>query len=34
VKIPVARSHPLREVAQAHRDLEARATVGSCALMP
>jgi len=34
VKIPVARSYPLREVAQAHRDLEARATVGSCVLVP
>jgi NADPH2:quinone reductase len=34
VKIPVSRTYALRDVAQAHRDLEARATTGSCILAP
>lgn len=34
VKIPVTRTYSLRDVAQAHRDLEARATIGSCVLVP
>jgi NADPH2:quinone reductase len=34
VKITVSRTYPLREAAQAHRDLEARATTGSVVLLP
>jgi NADPH2:quinone reductase len=34
VKIEVARSYPLAEAAQAHRDLEARKTTGSLLLIP
>ena len=34
VKIPVGRSYPLREVQQAHRDLESRKTTGSTILIP
>jgi NADPH2:quinone reductase len=34
VKIAASRTYPLREVAQAHRDLEARKTTGSIVLMP
>jgi NADPH2:quinone reductase len=34
VRIRVDRRYPLAEAAQAHRDLEARNTVGSCVLMP
>jgi NADPH2:quinone reductase len=34
VKVPVARTYALRDVAQAHRDLEARATAGCCVLVP
>jgi NADPH2:quinone reductase len=34
VKIPVTRTYALRDAAQAHRDLEARATTGSCILVP
>lgn len=34
VRIAVNQSYPLREAAQAHRDLEARVTTGSTALIP
>lgn len=34
VKIPVNQTYPLREAAQAHRDLEARRTSGSIVLIP
>ncbi len=34
VRIEVAQRHPLREAAQAHRDLEARRTTGSTVLTP
>jgi len=34
VKIPINQTYPLREVAQAHRDLEARKTTGSTILRP
>ena len=34
VKINVNHSYPLREAAQAHRDLEARKTTGSIVLLP
>lgn len=34
VKISVNQTYPLREAAQAHRDLEARATTGSTVLLP
>jgi NADPH2:quinone reductase len=34
VKIPVERRYPLAEVAQAHRDLEARLTTGCSVLLP
>ncbi|MCC7345849.1 MAG: quinone oxidoreductase [Variibacter sp.] len=34
VKIPVSKTYALRDAAQAHRDLEARATTGSCVLVP
>ncbi|MCH9807436.1 MAG: quinone oxidoreductase [Alphaproteobacteria bacterium] len=34
VKIPVNQTYPLREAAQAHRDLETRATTGSTVLIP
>lgn len=34
VRIPVERRYPLREAAQAHRDLEARATTGCSVLLP
>jgi NADPH2:quinone reductase len=34
VKIPVNQTYPLREAAQAHRDLEARKTTGSTVLLP
>jgi NADPH2:quinone reductase len=34
VRIAVNQTYPLREAAQAHRDLEARATTGSTALIP
>jgi len=34
VKIEVNQSYPLREAAQAHRDLEARKTTGSTVLLP
>jgi NADPH2:quinone reductase len=34
VKIAASRTYPLREVAQAHRDLEARKTTGSIVLIP
>jgi NADPH2:quinone reductase len=34
VKIEVGRSYPLADAAQAHRDLEARATTGSVVLVP
>jgi NADPH:quinone reductase len=34
VKIPVSRTYKLRDIAQAHRDLEARQTTGSCILVP
>jgi NADPH2:quinone reductase len=34
VKIAPSRTYPLREAAQAHRDLEARKTTGSIVLIP
>jgi NADPH2:quinone reductase len=34
VKPPAIRQRPLREAAQAHRDLESRSTVGSTVLIP
>ncbi|HEV2213214.1 MAG TPA: zinc-binding dehydrogenase, partial [Gammaproteobacteria bacterium] len=34
VKITVNQAYPLREAAQAHRDLEARKTTGSTVLLP
>jgi NADPH2:quinone reductase len=34
VKVHVAQTYPLREAAQAHRDLEARRTTGSTLLLP
>ncbi len=34
VKIKIGRTYPLREAAQAHRDLESRATTGSVVLLP
>ncbi len=34
VRIPVERRYPLREAAQAHRDLEARLTTGCSVLLP
>lgn len=34
VKIAVSQTYPLREAAQAHRDLEARRTTGSTVLLP
>jgi NADPH2:quinone reductase len=32
VKIEINQSHPLKDAAQAHRDLESRKTVGSTVL--
>jgi NADPH2:quinone reductase len=34
VKISVNQTYPLRDAAQAHRDLEARKTTGSTVLIP
>jgi NADPH2:quinone reductase len=34
VKVDIGRTYPLRDAAQAHRDLEARATTGSTVLLP
>jgi NADPH2:quinone reductase len=34
IKIEISRSYPLREAAQAHRDVEARKTTGSVVLIP
>jgi len=34
VKISINQTYPLREAAQAHRDLEARKTTGSTILLP
>jgi NADPH2:quinone reductase len=34
VKIEIGRTYPLRDAAQAHRDLEARKTTGSTVLLP
>ena len=34
VKIEINQRYPLREAAQAHRDLEARKTTGSTILLP
>jgi NADPH2:quinone reductase len=34
VKIAINHTYPLREAAQAHRDLEARRTTGSIVLIP
>ena len=34
IKIEVSRTYPLREAAEAHRDLEARKTTGSIVLLP
>ena len=34
IKIEISQSYPLREAAQAHRDVEARRTTGSVVLIP
>ena len=34
VKVHINQTYPLREAAQAHRDLEARKTTGSTVLLP
>jgi NADPH2:quinone reductase len=34
IKIEISQSYPLREAAQAHRDVEARKTTGSVVLIP
>jgi NADPH2:quinone reductase len=34
VKVTINQTYPLREAAQAHRDLEARKTTGSTVLLP
>ena len=34
VEIAASRTYPLREAAQAHRDLQARKTTGSIVLIP
>jgi NADPH2:quinone reductase len=34
VTIPINHKYPLRDAAQAHRDLESRATTGSLILLP
>jgi len=34
VSITIGQTYPLKEAAQAHRDLEARATTGSTVLLP
>jgi NADPH2:quinone reductase len=34
VRIEIGQMHALQDVAQAHRDLEARRTVGSTVLIP
>ena len=34
VRIAVNQTYPLKEAAQAHRDLEARKTTGSTVLLP
>ena len=34
VKVNIGQTYPLHEAAQAHRDLEARATTGSTLLLP
>jgi NADPH2:quinone reductase len=34
IKIEVNHTYPLREAAQAHRDVEARKTTGSVVLIP
>ena len=34
VRIEIGQTYPLRDVAQAHRDLEGRRTVGSTVLIP
>jgi NADPH2:quinone reductase len=34
VKISINQTYPLREAAQAHRDLEGRKTTGSTVLLP
>ena len=34
VKIKINQTYPLREAAQAHRDLEGRKTTGSTVLLP
>ena len=34
VRIEIGQTYPLRDVAQAHRDLEARRTIGSTVLLP
>jgi NADPH2:quinone reductase len=34
IKVPIERSYPLREAAQAHRDLESRNTTGALVLIP
>jgi NADPH2:quinone reductase len=34
VKVPVNQTYPLKDTAQAHRDLEARRTTGATVLLP
>jgi NADPH2:quinone reductase len=34
IEVQIGRTYPLRDVAQAHRDLEARQTTGSTILLP
>jgi len=34
VRIEIGQTYPLKDAAQAHRDLEARRTVGSTVLLP
>ena len=34
LKIEIGQSYPLKDAAQAHRDLEARRTTGSTVLLP
>jgi len=34
VRIEIGQTYPLQDVAQAHRDLEARRTIGSTVLIP
>jgi len=34
VRVAISQTYPLKEAAQAHRDLESRATTGSTILLP